>query len=195
VAEVDAHTGLLPGPFTTRVVEELFIDGTVPKKRDDSRRGVAIDRASGLRWQDGCAGPRIVRGVLDLSNVESDYPTWQKYNRGWMSRAASGPYVRGGPENTRTSYFYDGAFQPFGPGWGGGFVPSRTCSPAPPPPAPCDPLLGPCESPPPTTPPGQPVDPKPSKPPKPRRRRLATGDEPVTACRHARGSGPRHAGR
>jgi hypothetical protein len=173
VVEVDAHTGMLPGPFTKRTVEELFVKGTVPTERDDTRRGVAIDAATGLLWQDGCTGPRITRGVLDLSDVEAAYPIWQKYNRGWIARAARGQGVPGGPEGTRTSYFYDGAFQPFGPGWGGGFAPSKVCEPLPPSPPPCDPLLGlPCESFPPNVPPGQPGPPgggNPPKPPKPRR--------------------------
>ena len=36
-ATVDAFTGLKPGPFTTKTVKELFIQGTVPTEKDDLR--------------------------------------------------------------------------------------------------------------------------------------------------------------
>jgi membrane peptidoglycan carboxypeptidase len=174
VAEIDAHSGLLPGPNTRATVRELFIDGTVPTRQDDTRIVIPIDSATGLRWQDGCTGPRVYRSFLDLSDYEAAYPEWQRYNRGWISRAARGPYTRGGPEGTRAIYFYDGAFHPFGTNWGGGFAPSGTCEPLPPsPPPPCDPLLGPCPSPDPGGPGGSgppgggpPEEPKPTKRPR-----------------------------
>jgi membrane peptidoglycan carboxypeptidase len=139
-AKVDAYTGRRPGPFTTKTVTELFIKGTVPKDREDYRRGIDIDAATGLLWQDGCVGPRVTRGFFDLSEVESNFPSWQKANRGWAARAAIGVGVRGGPEGTRTSYFHDGRFAPFGRTWGARFAPSRKCPLAPvvtPPPT-CD---------------------------------------------------------
>jgi hypothetical protein len=52
--------------------------------------------------------------------------------------------VRGGPEGTRTAYFHDGRFAPFGRTWGARFAPSKECPLAPvvtPPPV-CDALLG-----------------------------------------------------
>ena len=169
-AKVDAFSGLLPGPFTTKTVDELFIDGTVPKRQDNLRVAVDIDSATGLLWQDGCAGPMVTRGFLDFRNVEAGHPDWQRYDRGWAARAARGVGVAGGPERTRTMWFYDGAFHPFGTGWGGPFRPTETCSPLPPSPPPCDPLLEPCDSFPPivTPPPGGSPNPLPSiKPPKP----------------------------
>ncbi len=172
-ATVDAISGMLPGPFTTSTVDELFIDGTVPKNRDNLRAPVQIDAATGLLWQDGCAGPMRTVGALDFSSAEPAFPQWQKYTAGWAARAAHGVGVRGGPKGTRTSYFYDSSFTPFGRGWGGIFAPHETCTPPPPSPS-CFDILGfpiACETPPPggtPLPSGQPTDhPKPSKSPRP----------------------------
>ena len=166
-ASVDAFTGLRPGPFTKKTVKELFIKGTVPRERETLRVSRDIDEASGLLWRDGCAGPKVARGFFDLSEVESNFPNWQRANRGWAARAAKGPGTRGGPEGTRTSYFYDGAFTPFGKTWGARFAPSQKCPIAPketpPPPPSCDPLLPPevC------IPSPEPTKPGNGKPPKP----------------------------
>ena len=35
-------------------------------------------------------------------------------NDGWLARARRGVGIRGGPEGTRTAYFYNGAFNPYG---------------------------------------------------------------------------------
>jgi membrane peptidoglycan carboxypeptidase len=167
-AEVDAFTGRRPGPFTTKTVTELFIKGTVPKQRDDLRVARDIDSASGLLWQDGCAGPMVTRGFFDLSEVEANFPAWQKANRGWAARAARGSGVAGGPKGTRTSYFHDGSFAPFGRSWGAPFAPTRKCPIAPVEPPPCDPLVTECPSSPPpegSGPPGPPT--QPAKTPKP----------------------------
>ena len=149
-AEVDAHSGLLPGPFTSRTVTEWFIDGTVPTRTDDTKYAVDVDEASGLLWQEGCVGPVQTVGALDLSQVESAFPEWQKANAGWAARAAKGTGVTGGPKKTKTSIFYNSRFAPFGRGWGATFAPAETCEPAPTPPpepTPCDPTLQECPSP------------------------------------------------
>jgi membrane peptidoglycan carboxypeptidase len=140
-AEVDAFTGLKPGPFTTTTVEELFLPGTVPTQKETSRIALDIDEASGLLWQEGCAGPKVTKGFFDLSNVEADHESWQVANADWGSRAAKGPGVRGGPEGTRTSYFYNNSFAPFGRTWGAPFAPTELCPIVLPPP--CDPLAPP----------------------------------------------------
>ena len=141
-ATIDAHSGMLPGPFTTRTIDELFIEGTVPTQQDDLRRAVTIDSATGDLWQEGCAGPAVTRGALDFRSVEPAFPEWGRYTRNWVARAARGPFVRGGPEGTRTMYFYNSVFHPFGTNWGGTFAPTQVCEPLPPPtPPPCDPFL------------------------------------------------------
>ena len=164
-ARVDVISGLLPGPFTTKTVDELFIEGTVPKQRDNLRVAVAIDSATGDLWADGCAGPKVTKGFMDFSRAERNFgfDRWLRYDRGWAARAARGAGVRGGPKGTRTMYFYNRQFHPYGTNWGGRFKPSKTCEPPPvvePPPTPsCDPFLG-IICPPPS-------DPNPSKTPKP----------------------------
>jgi membrane peptidoglycan carboxypeptidase len=141
-AEVDAFTGLKPGPFTRETVEELFLPGTIPSQEETSRVGVQIDEASGLLWQEGCVGPQVTRGFFDLSQVESAFPNWQQANADWGARAAQGSGVRGGPEGTRTSYFYNNSFAPFGRTWGAPFAPTELC-PVAAPPAFCDPFAPP----------------------------------------------------
>jgi len=161
-AKVDAFSGQLPGAFTTRTVNELFIQGTTPTQHDSMHVVVDIDEATGLLWQDTCTGPKVSKGFVNFNNVEPSFPGWAKYTRGWAARAAKGAYVRGGPEGTRTAYFYNGAFQPFGASWGGPFAPTKVCEPVPPSPTPCDPfLIFPCDTPPPG-PPGPPVKPTPA---------------------------------
>ena len=127
-AKVDAWSGLLPGPFTTKTVDEIFIDGTVPTKRDDTKVGIDVDSATGDLWADGCTGPMETRGFLDLSGVDSGFPAWQKADQDWIDRAKRGAGVRGGPAKgtkTATAFFYEGGFQPYGASWGAPFPPGR----------------------------------------------------------------------
>ncbi len=138
-AKVDAFTGLQPGPFTTKTVTEFFLPGTVPTQKETLRVATAIDAATGLLWQDGCAGPKVTRGFFNLNEVESNFPVWQKANAAWGARAAKGPGVRGGPKATRTSYFYGSGFMPFGRSWGAPFAPRELC-PLYTPPTICDPF-------------------------------------------------------
>jgi hypothetical protein len=138
VAEVDAFTGFKPGPFTRKTVNELFLPGTVPTQEETSRVGVQIDEASGLLWQEGCLGPQVTRGFFDLSQVEASHENWQQ---------AKGSGVRGGPENTRTSFFYNNSFAPFGRTWGAPFAPTELCPVVAPVPPVCDPFLQPCPPP------------------------------------------------
>ena len=124
---VDANSGMLPGPFTHRTVKEYFINGAAPKKEDNTKSGIAIDQATGKLWQDGCLGPKVVKGFMDLGSVEANFPNWQKADRGWAARAARGVGVRGGPKGTPTAYFGFGGFFPNGATWGAPFPPSKKC--------------------------------------------------------------------
>jgi len=105
-----------------------------------------VDEASGLLWQDGCEGPKVTKGFFNLSEVEANFPVWQKANAAWGARAAKGSGVRGGPRNTRTSYFYNGAFAPYGRTWGAPFKPTALC-PLYTPPVYCDPFAFPTPTP------------------------------------------------
>jgi membrane peptidoglycan carboxypeptidase len=124
---IDANSGMLPGPFTLSTVKEWFIDGTAPQSVDNTKVAVNVDEATGLLWQDGCLGPEAPKGFLDLSGVESGFPTWQAFDQGWIARAAKGPGVRGGPKKTPTAYFGFGGIYPFGATWGAPFAPTELC--------------------------------------------------------------------
>ena len=133
---VDANSGLLPGPFTRRTFKEWFINGSAPTKVDNTKVAVEIDQATGTLWQEGCLGPMVAKGFLNLSSVDSGWPQWQKFDRGWAARAARGIGVRGGPKGTPTAYFGFGGFFPFGATWGAPFAPSKKCPIGGPPPSP-----------------------------------------------------------
>ena len=146
VVTVDAFSGLRPGPFSSKTVKELFIKGTAPTQADNIHHGVEIDAATGMLWQDGCAGPRKVVGALDFSHVEENFPNWGKYTRGWVKRASRGARAsravqraRGRPTSTAASIF------PYGRTWGGIFAPTELCTNPEPTPEPCGLLFGrPC---------------------------------------------------
>jgi membrane peptidoglycan carboxypeptidase len=175
--EVDAWSGLRPGPGTQSTVSELFIDGTQESlRRDDMHSTRAIDAATDLLWDEGCTGPKEERYFLDFSNVESRFPKWQRANQGWAERAARGPGRLGGPRRTPTAYFFDGFLVPFGRTWGGRFAPTDVCTFQPPiceepgggPPTPVPSNVVPCVTPsPPTTEPTKPGGPKPTATPQP----------------------------
>ena len=129
-AKVDAFSGLKPGPFSKKTVDEIFIKGTQPKAQDDTKVGVHVDGATGLLWQEGCTGPAETRGYLDLSQVDSAFPaSWQKADNGWIARARRGTGVKGGPKDTPTAYFAKPYFQPYGATWGAPFAPSCSRTP------------------------------------------------------------------
>jgi membrane peptidoglycan carboxypeptidase len=165
-AKVDAYSGMLPGPFTTRTINEVYLSGTAPTTVDDTKVAVQIDAASGLLWQDGCIGPVETKGFLDLTKVEPNFPAWKKSADNWIARARKGVNVRGGLKGTRTTYFARPGFNPFGKTWGAPFAPTKSCTPGPPPPcasvdpnAPIDPSVIPT--------PCTPVTPQPSPEPTP----------------------------
>ena len=94
--KIDPWTGLkvTSGPS----VDEWFIVGTEPKD---------------TIGPDTC-GIDVVLKV----NVESGFGSWITADRDWLRRAGRGAGVVGGPERTRTAYFYNGAFRPYGNSWG-----------------------------------------------------------------------------
>jgi membrane peptidoglycan carboxypeptidase len=175
-AKVDAFSGMVPGPFSAKTVDEIFIAGTEPRLEDNTKVGIEIDTASGLLWQQGCAGPAETTGFLDFTKIEAAFPpSWEEAIAGWSARAAQGAGVKGGPKDTVTAYFAKPYFTPYGKTWGAPFPPTETCTPVP------------KETPgPPGTPPGQgdcghgnqPTCPPPT--PKPTAAPTALGGDPVT---------------
>jgi len=59
--------------------------------------------------------------------VEADFPQWRKFTNDWIARARRGTGVVGGPEKTRTTYFYESGWKPYGSTWGAPFPPTATC--------------------------------------------------------------------
>jgi peptidoglycan glycosyltransferase len=153
-AEVDAWSGMAPGAFSAQTVTELFIDGTVPTDRDDTKVSVGVEKETGALWQDGCTGTQVQRGHLRLDHVEGSFRQWQPFNADWIARAKRGTGVRGGPDDTRTAYFYNNGFNPYGKSWGAPFPPTERCT------------IGPSPSPSPSpTPEGQTPTPEPTEQP------------------------------
>ena len=124
---IDAFSGLLPGAGTVKTIKEIYIKGTEPTRKDNLHVAAQIDSATGLLWQDGCTGPMVTKTFLDFSQAEERFPQWQPFTQEWAQRAAKGPGVTGGPKRTRTSYFYNSSFHPFGATWGGRFKPTDVC--------------------------------------------------------------------
>jgi membrane peptidoglycan carboxypeptidase len=97
-AEIDPWTGFLARPGEPSV-SEWFIADTQP--RDPLPEGVCGE------------------AILTHPNVyEGRFSAWLDADRDWLRRAARGPGAAGGPDKTRTSYFYNRRFQPYGASWG-----------------------------------------------------------------------------
>jgi membrane peptidoglycan carboxypeptidase len=183
--EVDAWSGLRPGPGTQSTVTELFIDGTQESlRRDDMHRALEIDAATDLLWDEGCTGPMEQRWFLDFSNVESRFNRWQRANQNWAERAARGAGVYGGPKRTPTAYFWIPGYEPFGRTWGGRFPPSKVCTALPPvceepgggPPTPEPSIIVPCV----TLPPPPSAEPTKGGGPRPTETPETTGNDGAT---------------
>ncbi len=118
-AKIDPFTGLQPRPGD-KTISEWFIPGTEPKDT------IPV----------GACG----QAVLDSPGVyEHNFPNWMTADLDWLNRAKRGVGVAGGVNGTRTAYFYNGAFRPFGASWGAlveghgctAPSPSVTCYPVP----------------------------------------------------------------
>ncbi|MDQ2965869.1 MAG: transglycosylase domain-containing protein [Chloroflexota bacterium] len=120
IAQVDPWTGFLPAPGQ-KGVPELFIPGTEPTKSIGSSGGICGEK------------------ILEASEWETQFPNWLAADRDWIARAGRGPGVRGGPDRTKTSYFYNNGYHPYGRSWGPILdgagcatpAPSPTCFPVP----------------------------------------------------------------
>src|SRR5439155_650250 len=56
--QVDAISGMLPGPHTAHTVTEVFKADNVPTQKDDVHIRAGIEKASGKLWQPGCGDLR-----------------------------------------------------------------------------------------------------------------------------------------
>jgi membrane peptidoglycan carboxypeptidase len=97
-AAIDPWTGFAARSGTTAVTE-WFIADTQPRES----------------IPEGTCG----EAILTSPNVyEGRFSAWLEADRDWLRRAERGPGAAGGPDRTRTSYFYNGRFQPYGANWG-----------------------------------------------------------------------------
>ncbi len=108
--DIDPWTGLLPAPGGPSV-REWYISGTEPK--------------SGLAA--GVCGD----AVLGQVGYEGRFNNWLAADQDWLRRAAIGTGTAGGTDRSRTSYFYNGRFQPYGASWGALFGGEGCASPSP----------------------------------------------------------------
>ena len=129
---VDPYSGMLPGPYTTTTIREVYVNGTAPAQVDTMRVPVDVDTVTNTLWTWDCPGTKATQGLLDLSQVEATTPSgqdWQKYNQMWIDRARTGVNKKGGPAGGTTMYFYKlGFWTPFGATWGAPFPPTTTCT-------------------------------------------------------------------
>ncbi len=118
-AAVDAFTGQLPAGKDPTVTQ-LFLPGTAPT--------AALPA--------GTCGD----AVLTTVGFENGNQSWLAADRTWLKRAQKGPFTGGGLKGTRTSYFYNGSFAPYGHSWGPLVGGGSCASPSP------SPTVDPCAS-------------------------------------------------
>ena len=120
---IDPWTGALARDGA-EAVNEWFIEGTQPNDR----------------LADNTCGDAVLQWMTDNGLAfETKFPTWLDADRDWIDRAERGAGTVGGPDKTRTAYFYNGRFTPYGKTWGaivggdgcGSPSPSPTCFPVP----------------------------------------------------------------
>jgi membrane peptidoglycan carboxypeptidase len=129
---IDAFSGMLPGPYTTATVNEVFIKGTEPTQVDNTKVPRDVDADTNTLWTYDCPGTKVTKGFLDLSQVDAANPNFQKYDNIWLATAKKGVGVRGGPNNAPTNYFYETSFwipaNKRGLAWGAPFAPTQSCT-------------------------------------------------------------------
>ena len=94
-----------------------------PRRRDNTEVGVEIDKATGKLWQDGCLGPKVTKGFMDLSNVETGFPKWQKYTRLGGAGRPRGRASAAGRRAPRRPTSGSAASSRSAPTWGAPFAP------------------------------------------------------------------------
>jgi membrane peptidoglycan carboxypeptidase len=101
---VDAMSGMLPGPHTTKTISEVFKASNVPTKTDTTHVELQIEAVTGKIWQPGCgdilgggassspgasplpSGGGASRVYLDLTGWEASHDTWQTADKAWINR-------------------------------------------------------------------------------------------------------------
>ncbi|MEA2610338.1 MAG: penicillin-binding protein, partial [Chloroflexota bacterium] len=110
-AKIDPFTGL--ASTASNAIDEWFLSGTEPKAKLGANT----------------CGIEIINQV----GVEKSFSAWMAADQDWLRRAAQGSGTVGGPDRTRTAYFYNGVFHPYGASWGplvGGSCGAPSASPS-----------------------------------------------------------------
>jgi membrane peptidoglycan carboxypeptidase len=87
--KVDAISGMLPGPFTTQTVTEVFAESNVPQQEDIIHQRLRIEAETGKIWREGCGDSSSSaqgRIYLVLGDYEKDHPTWRRANDRWIEQ-------------------------------------------------------------------------------------------------------------
>jgi membrane peptidoglycan carboxypeptidase len=89
--EVDAISGMLPGPFTGSTVKEIFAKSNQPEDEDTVHQRLRIEAETGKIWREGCgdqasSGSAAGRIYLVLGAYEDAHPTWDRADDAWINR-------------------------------------------------------------------------------------------------------------
>jgi penicillin-binding protein 1C len=107
-ARIDATSGFKPGPWTRQIRREWFLDGTLPLP-DPTKVRLPQDGEEVWAW--------------NLAAITTERPAWRDDAEDWAARVAKGGSGVASSHGTRTSYFFDQRFQPYGQEWGGALFP------------------------------------------------------------------------
>ena len=91
----------------------------VHRRHQAARSARRPTRAASTSWRAG-------------SRSRPPFDAWMKADRDWLRARGARPGRRRRPDRTRTAYFYNGLFHPYGPSWGvlvGGSAAARSPSP------------------------------------------------------------------
>jgi membrane peptidoglycan carboxypeptidase len=89
--QVDAISGMLPGPLTQSTVTEVFAESNQPEQEDSIHQRLRIEAETGKIWQEGCgdqagSGSAAGRIYLVLGAYEDAHPTWDRANDAWIEK-------------------------------------------------------------------------------------------------------------
>jgi membrane peptidoglycan carboxypeptidase len=103
--QVDAMSGMLPGPDTVATVTEVFDEAHRPTQQDTTHRKLRIEAETGKIWQEGCGDYETVQPsgspdpsaepvpaapaekvYLYLADWDNDHPTWDAASEAWIAK-------------------------------------------------------------------------------------------------------------
>ncbi|GMR19216.1 MAG: hypothetical protein BMS9Abin34_347 [Patescibacteria group bacterium] len=84
-AQVDALSGMAPGPYTTQTQTDIFIEGTVPTEPDNWHVRLKICKLDGKLASDACvaAGQAVEKSFI---KIQAEKPEWQDDVDAWVGK-------------------------------------------------------------------------------------------------------------